>query len=119
MLLHIYSIGMIFPIFNLVYFIQLSHQTQKLSKLTKIVSFRIIQCRNVEEDKLNTFDAHNFSQLILIDTPSTLRSADLCFYYNHFQLPTRSIVPTNLTHLRIIFYETLIHISIEEKFRVS
>jgi hypothetical protein len=92
---------------------------EKLSKLTKIVSFRIIQSRNVEEDKLNTFDAHNFSQLILIDTPSTLRSADLYFYYNHFQLPTRSIVPTNLTHLRIIFYGTLIHFSIEEKFRVS
>jgi hypothetical protein len=66
----------------------------------------------LKQDKHNTFDAHNFSQLILIDTPSTLRSADLCFHYNHSQISTTSVITTNPTHLRIIFYETLNDISI-------
>ncbi|CAF4518274.1 unnamed protein product [Rotaria sp. Silwood2] len=85
---------------------------EKLSKLPKIVLFRIIQSCNVKEDKLNTSDAFEFSQLILIDTPSTLRSTSLYFHYNHTQIATISKVTTNLTHLQIIFYGTLNDISI-------
>ena len=85
---------------------------EKLSKLSKIVSFHIIQSCNVKEDKLDTSDASQFSQLILIDTPSTLRSTSLYFHYNHSQIATTSILTTNLTHLQIIFYGTLNDISI-------
>jgi hypothetical protein len=85
---------------------------EKLSKLPKIVLFRIIQSCNAKEDKLNTSDAHSFSQLILVDTPETLRSTNLCFHYHHPQIATTSIVTTNLTHLQVIFYGTLNDVSI-------
>jgi hypothetical protein len=85
---------------------------EKLSKLPKIVLFRIIQSCDVKEDKLNAFDASEFSHLILIDTPSTLRSATLYFHYNHTKIATISKVTTNLAHLQIIFYDTLNDISI-------
>ena len=85
---------------------------EKLSKLPKIILFRIIQSCNVKEDKLNPSDASKFSQLILIDTPSTLRSTSLYFHHNHSQIATTSIITTNLTCLQIIFYGTLNDISI-------
>ncbi len=69
---------------------------EKWLKLSKIILFRLIQSCDVKEDKLNTSE---FSQLILIDTPQTLRSTVLYFHYNHSQITTPSIVTTILTHL--------------------
>ncbi|CAF3298577.1 unnamed protein product [Rotaria sp. Silwood2] len=77
-----------------------------------IVLFRIIQSCNVPEDNLNRSDADKFSQLILVDTPETLRSTALYFHYNHPQIVTIKTVATNLTHLQIVFYGTLNDVSI-------
>ncbi|CAF3338585.1 unnamed protein product [Rotaria sp. Silwood2] len=85
---------------------------KKLSKLTKLVLFRINQSRVIEQDKLNTSDAHKFSQWILVDTPLTLRSTALFFHYNHSQIAKALIITTNLAHLQIIFYGTFNDISI-------
>ncbi|CAF4115690.1 unnamed protein product [Rotaria sordida] len=85
---------------------------EQLKKLTKIVLFRLVQSNNVEEDKLGIYAAQEFSQWILTDPPSTLRSADLYFYYDHSLIGTGLITTTNLTHLRMIFYGTSDSISI-------
>jgi hypothetical protein len=85
---------------------------EKFLKLKQIVLFRIIQTYRDEKVELNSSYAHNFSQLILVDTPSTIRSANLLFNCNHSQIRTNSIVPTNLTRLEMIFSGTLNDISI-------
>ncbi|CAF3499623.1 unnamed protein product [Rotaria socialis] len=72
-----------------------------------IVVFRINQSSDVKDDTLKTSDASQFIQLILIDTPSTLRSAVLYFHYNHSQIITTSIATTNLTHFQIMFYDAI------------
>jgi hypothetical protein len=67
---------------------------EKLSKLSKLVVFRIIQYHTAEEDKLNPSDVHRYSRLILVYTPSMFHLADLFFHYNHSQIATTSIVIT-------------------------
>src|SRR5579871_4374392 len=61
MLLHIFFIDMILSIFIHVYFIQLIHDQnyklffRKLSRLPKIVLFRIIQSCDVKKDRFNAY----------------------------------------------------------------
>ncbi|CAF2677125.1 unnamed protein product [Rotaria sp. Silwood2] len=101
---------MAFTIFTQHRFIKVVHE--KLSKLTKLVLFRIIQSLVLEQDEINTSDTHKFSQQILVHTPLTLMLSVLLFHNNYSQLATKSIITKNRTHLQMTFNGTSNDVSI-------
>jgi hypothetical protein len=91
---------------------ELKTTIKQLKKHRHIISFHIVQSQNIEEDKLCQSHAHLFSEMVLINTPSALRSATLRFHYDYPELMKSMIIETKLTYLHLMFYGTFDNVSI-------
>ena len=85
---------------------------EQLKNQTQLVSIHIIQSYDAERDKLCQSHAHQFSQMVLVNTPATLCSATLLFHYDHSELMRSVISSTQLTYLELMFYGELENLSI-------
>ena len=95
------------------------HASSKLKKVikklkiqTQIVSLHILQSYNAGDDNLCRTHAHLFSEMVLLNEPSTLRFATLRFHYDYPELTRSMTINTTLTYLELIFYGTLDKISV-------
>ena len=91
---------------------QLKNVVKKLQEQTQMLSFHIIQSDCAESDKLGRSHAGLFSQMVLLNAPSTLCSATLRFHYDHRELWQTATVCTTLMYLDVLFYGTLDNVSI-------
>lgn len=91
---------------------KLENIVKQLKEQTQMVSFHVVQDFDPQQDKLCRSHAHLFSQKILLNTPSTLRSATLRFYYDHPDLVRSTIIDTRLTYLELVIYGTPDNVSI-------
>jgi hypothetical protein len=91
---------------------ELKNVIKRLKKQTQLVSLHIFQSYDAENDKLSRNDAHLFSEMVLLNTPFSLRRVTLRFHYDYPELIRSAIMTTNLTYLELLFYGTFYKISI-------
>jgi hypothetical protein len=84
----------------------------QLKKQTQLVSFNIFQSYDAKNDQLIRNHAHLFSEMVLLDTPFSLRRATLRIHYDYPELMTSRIITTNLIYLELWFYGSFDKISI-------
>lgn len=91
---------------------KLENVLTQLKKQTPLLSFRILEPYNTQNEDQIRSHAHLFSKEILLDTPSTLRHVTFRIYYHYPELIDVTIINTNLTYLELIFYEKYSNLSI-------
>lgn len=82
---------------------------EKLSNLTKLVSFRIVQSKQCS---LSTTTKNNLTRAILTHTSPTLQLIDLSFRYDYPELVTRISLNCTVTSLHIILQASNSYLSI-------
>ncbi|CAF3296569.1 unnamed protein product [Rotaria sp. Silwood2] len=91
---------------------KLENVIKQLKKQTQLVSLHIFQSYDAKNDHLTRNHAHLFSEMVLLNTPLSLRCATLRFHYDYPELITSTIINTNLTYLKLLFYGAFDKISI-------
>ena len=84
----------------------------QLKKQTQLVSFHILQSDDGKNNQLTRNHAHLFSEMVLLNTPFSLRCATLRFHYDYPELMRSTIISTNLIYLELLFYESFDKMSI-------
>jgi hypothetical protein len=90
----------------------LKNVIKQLKKQTQLVSFNIFQSYDAKNDQLTKHDAHLVSEMVLLDTPFSLRCATLRFHYDYPELMRSTIMTTNLIYLELLFYGSFDKMSI-------